>query len=211
MTERIALFGGTFDPVHQGHMNACSQIFEELELTQLFLIPAFRPVHKDLPEVSIQNRLDMLNLSCADYDYIDCDQREITRGGPSYTLFTIQEYREQHPDACLFFILGMDALENFDSWYQWRDFLSLVNLVIVDRPGVEPEFSADLQSYLSESETQNLSSFKNSKQGLIFHSKRAMLRYSSTEVRSNIHNPAEITKMLPEKVLNYINQHKLYR
>ena len=211
MTQRIGLFGGTFDPVHQGHINACNEITNELELDRLFMIPAFRPVHKELPDVSIQSRLDMLALACEPESALDFDDREIQRGGPSYTLLTIQEYRQLHPDASLYFILGMDAFEKFDSWYHWQEFLNYVNLVVVDRPGHEQKLNATLRDYTALAACSDLSTFKASQRGFIYHSKRAMLRYSSTEVRENIHNSTKIVEMLPEKVLNYIHEHQLYR
>lgn len=211
MTLRIGLFGGTFDPVHQGHVNACRQIYDELSFDHLYMIPAFRPVHKDLPDVTIQQRLDMLILACETDGIIEYDDREIRRGGPSYTLLTLQEYRELYPEASLNFILGMDALEKFDTWYKWQEFLDYVNLVIVDRPGANQQLNDNISSLVNDASCDDFSQFRASKKGLIYHSKRAMLAYSSTEVRENIHNQEKIVEMLPEKVLNYIHEQQLYR
>jgi len=211
MTQRIGLFGGTFDPVHIGHMNACRQIVAELDLSSLAMIPAFQPVHKQLPDVTSEHRLEMLSLACENDALITCDDREIRRGGPSYTLLTLKEYRIQHPQACLYFIMGMDALNTFDSWYHWQEFLDYSNLIIVERPGLTQNFSNDIKSLLDKFTTESISSLQAAKSGLIYCSKRAMLEFSSTEVRQSITNPDEISRMLPEKVLNYIHDHKLYR
>ena len=175
------------------------------------MIPAYRPVHRDKPEVSSAQRLEMLELACADESAILCDDREIQRGGPSYTILTLSEYRAKYPNAALYFILGMDAFEKFDRWYEWQTFLDYVNLIVVDRPGAEIRLNAALQAFRESFMTEDESVIKQTQSGRVYFSKRAMLEFSATDVRANRENPEQIAAMLPEKVLNYIQEHELYR
>jgi nicotinate-nucleotide adenylyltransferase len=210
MKQRIGVFGGTFDPVHRGHIHASRKIVAELELEQLNLVPAYQPVHRDSPAASSAQRLEMLNLAIQNEAGLAVDAREINREGPSYSLLTLLEYRELYPDACLYFILGSDAVSQFDSWYRWQEFLDVVNLVILPRPGFELVLPGMVEKIFRSKWQEDITQFKHSQAGQVYLSKEAMLTQSATDIRKILANTRSAHEMLSKSVHEYILEHKLY-
>ena len=210
MSKRIGIFGGTFDPVHSGHLHAAKQIVSELNLEQLNLVPAFKPVHRDVPSANSAQRLEMLSLATVGEDTLLVDSREVSREGPSYSILTLKEYRAEHPDAMLYFIVGTDAINQFDRWYEWQSFLEYTNLVILPRPG----FKLDLHPKVAQAfETRwqtNLDDFKSAQSGQIYQSQQAMLTQSATDFRNSLASEQHARTMLHPSVYEYIREHKLY-
>ncbi len=118
-TKPVAILGGTFDPVHHGHLRLALDIAERMDLEELRLMPGYQPVHRDRPFATVKQRIQMLELAVADINVLTVDKRELQRKGPSYTLLSLQEIRaEIGEDKPLYFILGEDAFCHFDSWYR---------------------------------------------------------------------------------------------
>jgi nicotinate-nucleotide adenylyltransferase len=131
----IGILGGTFDPVHYGHLKPAQEIFQRLRLDELRIVPCYRPVHRDPPIASPEQRLHMLQLALREFPRFTLDERELRRGGDSYTVDTLDELRQEFPQAVLCLLLGLDALEGFKEWRRWRQILKLAHLLICARPG----------------------------------------------------------------------------
>ena len=136
MKNDIALFGGTFDPVHLGHLRSAHHVRSVLSLDQVRLVPSLEPPHRKLPESTAEHRLAMLRLAVLDFPGIIVDDREIARGGSSYSFDTLESFRGEFGSrSSIHLIMGMDAFNKFDEWYRWRDIGHLCNIIVLKRPG----------------------------------------------------------------------------
>ncbi len=139
----IGLFGGTFDPIHYGHLRPLWEVKEALKFDQLRLIPSFIPPHRGKPGASAKQRLEMLRLAVADVPDYEVDERELQRGGPSYTVETLQSLRNELGDQPLCWVMGLDAFLGLASWYQWRRITELAHIVVTQRPGSQHPTQGD--------------------------------------------------------------------
>jgi nicotinate-nucleotide adenylyltransferase len=134
--ERIGLFGGSFDPIHLGHLLAAQAAFEELQLFRLFFIPAaqspFKPESQPAPA---QIRLRLLRLALAGYQQYEVDDQEIRRGAPSFTIDTVRNYAQRYPGATLFYLIGADHIPQLPKWRGAGELARLVEFVAISRPG----------------------------------------------------------------------------
>ena len=131
----ICLFGGTFDPVHRGHLHAALSVCEALGIDEIRLILSARPSHRKTPGATISQRWDMLCLACASDPRLRPDDREIRRARPSFTVDTLAELRAEHPREPLVWVIGSDAYALLPSWYRWQRVLELCHLLVLNRPG----------------------------------------------------------------------------
>jgi len=139
----IGLLGGTFDPIHVGHLRLAEEVRETLGLAQLRFVPAARPPHRDEPVTTGDRRLELVRLAVADNPAFSVDAREYEREGRSYTVDTLQSIREEvGADQPLVWIMGMDAFNGFTRWHRWRGILDLAHLAVATRPGSRPEAEA---------------------------------------------------------------------
>ncbi len=212
----IGIFGGTFDPVHTGHLRPALELFEILQLEELRLIPAGTPPHRRPPRASAAQRLAMLRRAIAGQAGFQLDERETRRSGPSYMVDTLCELRaelgEQLP-FCL--LLGMDAFLGLSSWHRWEEIPRLAHLVVSHRPGWLPEHLDDHGGPLAEladsclvSDPRDLNS---APAGLIFMQPVTQLDISSTRIRALIRGGRNPRYLLPDTVWNYIQEQQLYR
>jgi len=196
---RIGLYGGTFDPVHLGHLRTAVEVTEAYSLDALHLLPNHQPVHRGPADASTDHRLSMLKLAVAEVDELILDTREATRDGPSYTIDTLTAIHDELPDAQLLFVMGMDAFAKFDTWKNWRGILKLATLVVLDRPGAEhSEFSRRLLAERADS-------------GGIDICNVTQLAISATNIRYRVANGLSLRFMVPETVREYIDRHNLYQ
>lgn len=136
---RIGLFGGSFDPVHVGHLLVARAACEEFKLDRLFFIPAAQsPLKPERVPAPAELRLRMLRLALAGETKCEVDDQEIRRGGPSYTIDTVRTYRERHPTAALFYIIGADHVPLLPKWRSADELAALVEFLVVPRPGDPP-------------------------------------------------------------------------
>ena len=205
----IGLFGGTFDPIHFGHLRPAVELREHFELDTLNLLPNHRPAHRDHPTASTAQRIDMLQLAINDIPQLQVDVREAERDKPSYTVDTLTEYRLQYPDASFVFFLGIDAFSKFDSWHRWEDILSLTNLVVIDRP--ESTLS-DWASALIDRQTSRVGdTVSGAHAGAIERFAVTQLAISATDIRQRIGAGKSVDFLLPGVVKQYIVRHGLYQ
>lgn len=201
-----ALFGGTFDPVHFGHLRPLEVAAQQLALPAITLVPCFVSPHKSQPAVSASHRYRMLELATEHSPLFDLSDYEIKQPSPSYTVDTLRFFKQQHPGQSLLFIMGADSFENFTQWYRWKDILELANLLVLARPGFEQPSNPELQSFLTES-THNLAHYDH---GHIATIDSPLLAISSTQIRQNIKEQKDLSELIPESVLNYIKKNHLY-
>lgn len=212
----MLLMGGTFDPIHLGHINTAKETALWLNISKVTLIPAHIPPHKTGTYACATHRANMVELVCQEDPLFSLDQRELKRHSASYTIDTLQELRRENPKTQIFFIMGMDSLLSFTKWHQWRDILKLCNIVVNIRPGYSvSELKAEIPKELTGFFTDNIIAFKHAPANtMILHHCKEM-DISSTEIRTNLKKLA-IQKQCYQSYLlpsisAYIAKHKLYQ
>jgi nicotinate-nucleotide adenylyltransferase len=207
--KRIGLFGGTFDPVHFGHLRPAVEIAELYDLETLFVMPSHRPVHRGPTGASSKQRIAMLSMAVEDVPRLVVDAREAVRDESTYTYDTLSEIREEQPDATILFFLGMDSFAAFDTWQNWEGILELANLVVLNRPGaIHSDFSRQL---LERQLSVNGAEIVNGRTGVVQSCDVTQLAISATDVRRRIANQLSVRFLLPDAVSEYIGDNNLYR
>jgi len=206
-TQQIGLFGGSFDPVHSGHLAVAHAVIDTLSLDELKLIPAAASPFKDQPHATDQQRLDMLDLAFdpANHPGISIDTRELNRPPPSYTIDTLRLLKQDLADARLFLILGQDAWLGFEKWHQWQQILDLVHLAVVNRPDAAPEPPSPFWKDRLKSDPKQLSDA-----GEVVQISMPPQLASSTDIRQRAHDGQELNSLVPPAVQRYIKHHQLY-
>ncbi|WP_044735015.1 nicotinate-nucleotide adenylyltransferase [Shewanella algae] len=147
---RIGLMGGTFDPVHYGHLKPAAEVKARLELDKLWLLPNHIPPHKAKATASSEQRLAMLKLACDEFPDMDICDIELKRNAPSYSVATLEALQQAFPGAEFQFIMGTDSLLSLPSWHQWQRLFSLCNLVVCQRPDWNLPKDAEIQTELAQ-------------------------------------------------------------
>ncbi|MEI7442239.1 MAG: nicotinate-nucleotide adenylyltransferase [Actinomycetes bacterium] len=186
---RIGVMGGTFDPIHIGHLIAASEVHTSLQLDQVLFVPAGEPWQKVSQDVSpAHSRFEMTKLAIADDDRFEISDIEITRDGPSYAIDTFFQLKVQQPDDEFQWIVGADVLERITTWHRWEEFVALVPIVAVNRLGIE---IAELPFKYTEVQMPEV-------------------RISATALRKRYADGDSSKYLVPERVDNYIKEQSLY-
>ena len=212
----IGILGGTFNPIHWGHLLPSKTIMTELKLAQLKLIPNRRPPHKQSPGVDGQKRAHMVALACEQMTtQYQCpftvDRIELERDKPSYTLDTLKILQQRHPNTPLCFLMGLDSLINFHTWYQFEQILTCCHLIVSARPGYQLDPNSHGAQLLNKHQTHNPKDISKQLAGLIYIANIEPINISASEIRSRIANNLAVDDLLPSSVLAYIEQMQLYR
>ncbi len=215
----IALFGGTFDPVHYGHLGLARSAFTQLELQKMLILPAGNPYQKGrLPFASGVHRVNMLKLafsSSAGVDAdIEIDERELHRTGATYTFDTLIELRAKYgKDASLIWLIGADAFARLDSWHRWDELFGLVHFAVIDRPSHRLEISDGAPEFRAEVDMRinGLLATHQSPCGSVVILGMAPLPISSTDIRHKLAHGESVRELTPDAVCDYIEQNKLYQ
>lgn len=210
-----ALFGGTFDPIHYGHLRPAIALIKEIGLTQISLLPNHIPPHKPQPEATTEQRLAMLKLAIEDMPLFSIDTREISHDKlmrPSYTIHTLQKWRIENGNSeGLAFIMGQDSLLSLPTWNNWKTLLDYCHLIICRRPGYENKTdNTELQLWIDAHQTMNIEDLHNAPNGYIYFAHSPLENISATEIRKNINNQQSCRNLLPHKVWQYIHEQELY-
>ena len=206
----VGIFGGTFDPVHYGHLRAALEARELLKLEDFRLLPAGTPPHRSNTVGSAAHRLAMLQLAVSEYSGFRVDDREIRREGDSYMADTLREIRKEAGDSPLLLIIGQDAANALDSWHQWRMIFDLAHLVIMRRPESRLAWSGELQNQMERRLARNPEQLRERAGGLILPLEVTQLAISSTGIRTQLLAGQSPRFLLPDAVIDYIEQNKLY-
>lgn len=206
----VAIFGGTFDPVHYGHLRAAAEISERLKVSDFRLVPAGRPPHRDGTWAEAFHRLAMLELAVAPYSDLHVDAREVLRSGPSFMVDTLASVRAQMPEVPLLLCVGQDAANHLDRWDRWRELLDHAHLVVMTRPSSEPAYPQELAQVLDQRRVARARELMGSPAGLVCHVEVTQLAISSTDIRRQLERGWDPRFLLPATVLSYIRKHALY-
>ena len=206
----IGIFGGTFDPIHQGHLNIASQCIEQLPLTTLAFMPCAQPAHKTHSGVSAEQRLAMVKLAIAQQPAFSIDDRELKRKGPSYSLLSLQELRQEHPNDAIAFLIGMDSLNNLHKWHKWQDVVALCHLIVCQRPGEALHPSPEIQDYIAQCRTSDVKALTTQQGGLCYFLATSPTPISSSELRKHLKTSATLPEYLPSSVAHYIKSQHIY-
>ena len=212
----VALLGGTFDPVHYGHLRFADDVRRALGLAQVRLVPAGDPPHRAGPAASAADRLAMLKLGVREFPGLVVDERELHRAGKSYTVMTLEELRREFPQSPLLLLLGADAFRGLPDWHRWQEIFRLAHIVVVDRPGVTlaPSLAAPLLPYWRERLTEDSSVLLTRPSGSILVQAITPREISATTLRAELGKGSAARDLpaglLPPAVLAYIDLHHLY-
>ncbi|MEE9336200.1 MAG: nicotinate-nucleotide adenylyltransferase [Granulosicoccaceae bacterium] len=195
-SHRIGVLGGTFDPVHYGHLRPALELSEALEFDDMKLVPNHRPVHRGQPQATTAQRLAMLGLAVAGTT-LQVDDREARRDEPSFTVDTLQAMHNENPASRLVFCMGEDAFNGFASWHRWERILELANIVVMARP----------ESQLSKWALQLI----DQQAGVIERRPVTQLSISASDIRRRVFLGLSIRYLVPEPVKEYITHNNLYQ
>ena len=206
----IGIFGGTFDPVHFGHLRAAVETREMLKLEDFRLLPAGTPPHRSNTVASAAHRLAMLRLAVSQQSGFTVDDREVRREGNSYMVDTLREIRNETGDTPLILMIGQDASNVLDSWHRWRSIFSLAHVVIMRRPESRLCWSGELQNQLQHRVVHDPGRLRAQAAGLVLGLEVTQLAISSTDIRNQLLARCSPRFLLPDKVIDYIEQNQLY-
>jgi nicotinate-nucleotide adenylyltransferase len=204
----VGVFGGTFDPVHNGHLRIALDALEVLGLEQVRLIPLAHAVHRDQPETPAAMRLQMLKAAVAGRSDLVCDDRELRRQGPSYTVDTLKSLQRDLPERSLCLLLGEDAFNGFADWRDPQEILAIANLAVMQRPGEALPRPPALQQLLATHQTTTRDLTRT---GQILFCPVTQLDIASSDIRQRLASGRSVDFLLPPGVLALIQQHRLYR
>jgi len=200
----IGIYGGSFDPIHLGHLKTATTLKTELQLDHLFLLPCCEPVHKDGLKYPSNDRLKMLNLALEKFSTLEIDSREILRGGCSYMIDTLHELKQIYKDEPICLIIGMDSFFKIKTWKDWQEFSKLVHLVILERQG----FNISDSSLDSFHNTKDVNQLRLESNGLLYFSNCPKINISSSNIRDRIAANQNLDDLLPKSVINYLRLHE---
>jgi len=206
----IGLFGGTFDPVHFGHLRAALEARELLKLDDFRLLPAGTPPHRAPPVASAEHRLAMLRLAVAGHPGISVDDRETRRSGYSYMVDTLAEIRQESGDAPLMLLLGQDAANALDTWHEWKTIFQLAHLVVMRRPESVVSWTGELLQRVRPRLVERPEQLGEKPAGYVLPLEVTQLAISSTGIRDRLLAGQSPCFLLPDTVVDYIAQNRLY-
>lgn len=203
----IGIYGGTFNPVHYGHLRTALEVKELFGLAQLRLIPCRLPPHRQQPDVDGEQRLNMLQLAIADTPELEVDRRELDRVGPSYMIETLQSIRAENPQTTLLLFIGTDAFAGLESWHQWQQLFEVAHVVVMTRPACN---MPDLSGFFRQRLYTDCRQLQQQRVGGLFFQAVTALDISATAIRNLIADGRNPKFLLPDSVITYIRQHQLY-
>jgi nicotinate-nucleotide adenylyltransferase len=211
MAKKIGVFGGTFDPVHIGHLRSALEVAEFMALDELRLIPSARPPHREAPQVSAQDRLAMVELAVAGLPPLRVDDRELKRDKPSYSIDTLESLRsELAADDQLFLLIGWDAFCGLPTWHRWSELLEHCHILVLQRPDADSEAPETLRNLLAARSISDPLAMEGPA-GQISFIWQTPLAVSATQIRTLLASGKSVRFLLPDAVLTYIHAHGLYR
>lgn len=209
------MFGGTFDPVHFGHLRLAEESIGHLGLGGVRWIPAGQPPHRGTPQVTAGQRLAMVRLATAGNARFAVDAGEVEAATPSYTVHTLQRLRaELGTDQALVLLVGADAFAGLASWHRWQEIFSLAHVAVSHRPGFPVEIGSlpeELAGVFKDRRLAAIEALKASPAGGVVTFAMTQLAISATQIRKLLANDLSARYLLPDTVLDYIQTHSLYR
>ena len=217
MTNVLGILGGTFDPIHYGHLELAREVKAALRLATVRLIPAGDPPHRAVPVATAAHRLAMVELALAEYPDLEIDAREIRRAGPSYTVTTLGELRSEAPMRPLALIVGADAFLGLPTWHRWTELFALAHVVIAARPGIalEGALAPPLAGEYARRLRHDATALTAAPAGSIVIQSTTPHPIAASAIRRDLARGsaglAAVRGLLPPSVLAYIDRNQLYR
>ena len=208
MPRIIGVFGGTFDPVHNGHVLTISELLEKLPFEKILVIPNFQPPHRESSQVSYKHRYEMASMAFKDIPKTIVDSRESLREGPSYAIETVKEIMSEEEGVRVVMIVGSDSFVDIHSWYKWKDLINLVDFVIMKRPDLPLSKNKKAKDLVSVKGFKK-ELFEDSKLN-IFEIEVTPFKISSSSIREKIVKGKKIDHLVNTLVKEYIKKHGLY-
>lgn len=210
MRKTLGIFGGTFDPIHIGHLRLALELKQQFQLDEMHLLPCYLPPHRPQPGATAQQRVAMLQLVLQDCAELQLDTRELQRDKPSYTVDTLRELRAQWgSQVSLVLCMGMDSFIGLERWHEWQELLRLAHILVVERPGYTlPEVGAVAQ--LRQRHAADAQALRSAAAGALVMAAPRLLDISATDIRAQLRAGVSPQFLLPEAVLHYIRTQQLY-
>lgn len=207
----IGIFGGTFDPIHMGHLRMALELKQRLAMDEMRLIPCHLPPHRQLPHVDAEQRAVMAELAVEHCPDLVVDRLELANPEPSYSFHTLQALRAQlGPDVALCLAMGMDSLASLHTWYEWDRLADLAHIVVVARPGWTVPDEGPVRDYISQHQG-SARELRKQPAGILVIEELTQLPISSTAIRSQVAQGQSPQFLLPDSVWAYILRHRLYQ
>jgi len=203
----IGIFGGTFDPIHYGHLRAAEDAREQLDLAEVCLIPAGRPALREAPVASAAQRFAMVELAIRGMPGFFADDRELRGPDTSYTVTTLESLRAERPHQPLCLLIGMDQFLAFERWHRWQEIPSLAHLVVLSRPGTP---SPALPAWAEARRTDAVRVLHETPAGRLAFLPVRPQDISATRIRAAVARGESVSGLLPDAVLDYIRTNHLY-
>jgi len=206
----IGILGGTFDPVHCGHLRLALEMRELLDLDCVHLLPAPNPRLREKPQADATMRLQLLAAAVDGESHLAVDSRELNRDGPTYTVETLESLRREFSDQVLVFILGMDSFARLDRWHRWQELADLTHLAVAHRPGGSLPGPGPVADLLAQRRCNDVATLKSRPAGSIMICELPLLDISATRIRSLLAAGRNIRFLVPDKVIELINRTRCY-
>ena len=213
----VGIYGGTFDPIHYGHLRIAEELLDILGLNQIIFVPSGAPRLRAAPVASRRHRSEMVRLAIRGNSMFSLDEREINRPGTSATVESLREYRcEWGRDTVLCFILGIDAFVKINQWHNWIELFNLCHIVVVPRPGYasiddHQKLPEDIRKELIARNAVDVKDLVLQSNGAVYYAKQtSLLEISASQIRSLISAGKSVRYLLPENVSDYIKTNYLY-
>jgi nicotinate-nucleotide adenylyltransferase len=204
----IGIYGGTFDPVHFGHLRTALEVREIFRLDELRLVPCAQPPHRERPMAAAELRLQMLHIAIAGQAGFAVDDRELRRGGPSYMVDTLASIRAEAGATPLVLFIGADAFAGLERWYEWQRLFDYAHIVVMTRPG---SVELMLTPFFAARHTDDKQCLKNRTSGYMLLQNVTQLEISATQIRKLLGEGRDPRFLLPDSVLAFIRDHHLYQ
>lgn len=206
----IGILGGTFDPIHHGHLRCAQELLQDLPLDEVRLVPCRIPPHRDTPHASVEQRLRMLKAALDGAPGLFVDERELSREGPSYTVDTLHSLRAELGAIPLCLIVGMDAFNGLDRWHRWQELIDLAHIVVAHRPGWLPPQIGAVAELLRNHVAQSATDLRAQPAGRILLWPITALDISASAIRAQITAGKTPRFLVPEAVARIIAAEGLY-
>jgi nicotinate-nucleotide adenylyltransferase len=206
----MGLFGGTFDPIHNGHLRTAFELREALRLAEVRFLPTGNPPHREHTQASAEIRLALVRAAVAAEPGFTVDDREVRRSGLSYSVDTLTGLREEFPARSLCLILGMDAFLGLPNWHRWREILTLAHIVVAHRPGWKAPLQGPLGEVMVDHGTGAIRDLHEQPAGRIYVHAVTQLEISSTELRQLISRGRDPRYLVPDSVRELLRESGCY-
>ncbi len=211
----VGILGGTFNPIHYGHLRMAQELADGLGMDEVRFIPSANPPHKDDVMVSAEHRAAMVKLAIADNPKFAIDELELSRDGASYTIDTLISLRATlGNNTALCLMMGSDAFVKLNTWHRWQELLDYAHIILVQRPDnakQQPPLPKEVQALLEAHYTEQISDLSKESAGLINMQAISAQDISATQIRDAVKHGQSVKYLLPNEVIEYIVKHQLYQ